>query len=248
MTGHGPLPHQAAELAWWGTAWLRGLVPTDDVLDHFAADEQVHLVADAANGTGGTLLDLLAALRRGGAGSVGLALPAHGDPLGLGGPPAFNAEALEHGQALVSDAGLGAVPVVGEETVVWHLGPAARRSVADVGEADRGLRDALRRATAELVRLDVARWRPEVADLLTDLHEGVAPEPVPGVPPRCLVLAERARVAAEIVALAMLDDGAAVSLREVGARGETLREVERAARRALVAACSPEVWPDPPRG
>ena len=41
----------------------------------------------------------LGELRRLGASGCSLALPAPGDPLGLAGPPAFNAEALEAGEA-----------------------------------------------------------------------------------------------------------------------------------------------------
>ena len=35
--------------------------------------------------------------------AAGLALPAPGDPLGLAGPPAFNADALEAGEAVVAN-------------------------------------------------------------------------------------------------------------------------------------------------
>lgn len=226
-------------------------MPTDDLLDHWTHDGRLHLVVlnsaeDEPEGGTGTLLDLLALLRRSGTTSVGLALPAHGDPLGLGGPAELNVRALEHGQAVLGDAGVGAVPLVTEETVEWHVLPARPRSVPDLGEADRGLRDALRRATGELVRLDVARWRPEVADLFADLQEGVVGEEVPGVPARALELASRARVVAQIVALGLRDDGAAVSAAEALGRTEALRTLERAVRRALVAAHSPDAWPPAP--
>jgi len=45
------------------------------------------------------------------------------------------------------------------------------------------------------------------------------------------------------VELALDDDGAAVSAYEIATRRDALRPLEQAARRALVAACSPEVWP-----
>jgi hypothetical protein len=50
--------------------------------------------------------------------------------------------------------------------------------------------------------------------------------------------------AGEIVDVALEDDGGAVSLAEITARREALRPLERAARRALVAAGSPESWPE----
>jgi len=63
------------------------------------------------------------------------------------------------------------------------------------------------------------------------------------VPPRCVDLAARGLQAAEIVELALEDDGGAVTAYEIETRRAALRPLERAARRALVAACSPEVWP-----
>jgi hypothetical protein len=56
-------------------------------------------------------------------------------------------------------------------------------------------------------------------------------------------LAERGLQAAEIVELALEDDGAAVSASEIRARRDALVPLGRAARRALTAAGSPEVWP-----
>jgi hypothetical protein len=56
-------------------------------------------------------------------------------------------------------------------------------------------------------------------------------------------LAARALQAAAIVDLALADDGAAVSALEADRRRQALRGLATAARHALVAACSPEVWP-----
>ncbi|WP_110183377.1 hypothetical protein [Nocardioides solisilvae] len=249
-----PLP-EAAALAWWGTAWLRGEAVTDLVLDALAADGTLHAVApgDGRDGQGthdgaGTLLDLLVQLRRRGATSLGLALPADGDPLGLGGPPSFNLAALEAGQAVVAaDAGLGAVPQVVGESVTWQLFPAARRSVPDVGEADRELRGTVLAVADDLAELDVARWRPELADAVMELRRLPALDPPPGVPERCVSLAARAVQALAVVELAGEDHGSPVSASEMARREGALAPLDRAARRALVAACSPEVWPDPPR-
>jgi hypothetical protein len=46
-----------------------------------------------------------------------------------------------------------------------------------------------------------------------------------------------------IVDLALADDGGALSAAEIEQRRAALVPLERAGRRALVAACSPEVWP-----
>ena len=49
--------------------------------------------------------------------------------------------------------------------------------------------------------------------------------------------------AAGIVDLALDDDGAAITHAEAEGRRTALRDLATAARHALVAACSPEVWP-----
>ena len=229
-----PLPH-AAGLAWWLTAWLRGHEQTDHVLDALADD--THLLA------GGSAVDLLVRARGTGTTYAGLALPVEGDLLGLGGPPELNAAALEAGQAVVV-GDLGLVPAEVGDTVQWSPLPAARRQLPDVGEADRGLRQALTTTATELADLDVARWRPEVADALMDLHHRPHLAAPLGTPPRCVDLAARGLQAWTIVDLALEDDGGAISAHEAEQRRGLLQPLGRAARRALVAACSPEVWPE----
>ena len=57
-------------------------------------------------------------------------------------------------------------------------------------------------------------------------------------------LAARGLQAWAIVDLALVDDGGALSSHEAERRRHLLQPLGRAARRAIVAACSPEVWPD----
>ena len=233
----------AARLAWWGTAWLRGHVVTDLLLDAVTGADAVHEVrADGQPAL--TLLDALLDVRNAGGDALGLALPVEGDLVGLGGPRPFNTDALEAGQAVVSGgAGIGLVPHRVGRAVLWRLHEAARRQLPDVGEADRALRLAVLEAADSLAALDVARWRPDVADELLDLRGPVALDAPDGTPPRCVELAARGLRCEAIVELALADDGGAVTAGEMAARRAAIAPLDRAARRAVVAAFSPEVWP-----
>lgn len=238
----------AGRLAWWATAWLRGLVGPDDLLDAvLGAPDDVerdvaHLVIGAA--TPAPLLLELAAARSGGADGVAAAFPAPGHPVGLRGPRELTAAALEAGEvALLLGAGRALVPHRVGRSVEWTLLPAERRPPPDLGLADRTLRQTLLATADALAALDVAAWRPEVADALHDLRAGVAVEGAPGVPARAVDLAGRALHLAQVAALGLADDGGAVSAGEASLRRAALEPLERAAREALTAACSPDGWP-----
>lgn len=95
----------------------------------------------------------------------------------------------------------------------------------------------------DLARLDVARWRPELADRLSNLRHRpwlAAPE---GVPARCVDLAGRGLQALEIAEVAADADDGVFTAHEADARRRAIAPLAGAARRALVAASSPEVWP-----
>ncbi|MBZ5733928.1 hypothetical protein K8Z61_05415 [Nocardioides sp. TRM66260-LWL] len=232
----------ALRLAWWGTAWLQGRVSLDETIDAVIGDQATHTLVDA-DGTHPLALGL-GRLRSAGAMALGVAFPVEGDPVGLGGPAAFTAAALEAGEAVVAwEAGLGLVPETVGAATAWVRFEARRRQLPDVGEADRALRRVLPETADRLAALDVARWRPEVADVLLDLRHRAPIAAPDGVPARCVDLAARALVAEAIVDLALEDDGGAVSASEIALRRDALRPLASAARHALVAAGSPEVWP-----
>ena len=235
----------SGRLAWWLTAWLRGLASPDDLVTAVLDDDAAHHVAGLPGQDDLVPLALtLGALRATGATGAGLALPVDGDPVGLGGPVPFNAEALEAGEAVVLvGGGAGLVPLRLGRGVVWHCQEAARRQVPDIGEADRALRGELIVTANALAALEVARWRPEVADELSNLQHRVDPVAPPGTPALCVDLAGRALQALGIVDLALADDGAAITAAEIEQRRTALTGLARAGRRALVAACSPEGWP-----
>jgi hypothetical protein len=237
----------SVRLAWWGTAWLRGHVVADHLIDAVVGEDATHLLG-GPDTPAEALVTGLGALRARGADAVGAALPAEGDLVGLGGPAAFNTAALEAGEAVVvldaaSFVVSGLVPERVGAAVTWRPMPAERRQVPDIGEADRALRTALLEAAESLARLEVARWRPEVADRLMNLRHRPRVVTPPGVPDRCADLAARGMQALEIAGLALEDDGGALTAHEAQARRAAIAPLGRAGRRALVAATSPEVWP-----
>jgi hypothetical protein len=234
----------SASLAWWGTAWLRGRVVVDLLLDAVLGEDATHVVAGLPGVEGpASLSRALAELRIAGVRSCGLALPVPGDPVGLGGPPNFSAAALESGEAVVADAA-GLVPRRVGAAVEWTAYAASPRQLTDVGDADRALKRGLQEAATALAELELARWRPEAADALMNLHHAPRLAPPPGTPDRCVDLAARALQARAIVDLALADDGGALGVTELSARRAALAPLGALARRGLVAACSPEVWPE----
>ncbi|MFE3253896.1 hypothetical protein [Streptomyces sp. NPDC059209] len=240
-------------LAAWGNALLAGFVSPDDAVLAIVGTDAVHRVSGLPGETGPVGLTLaLGRLRALGVTGYRVALPAPGHPLGLSGPPEFNARALEAEEAVVaSGAAYGLVPevsAVGPEgdlhvEVVWHCLPVREAPPADVpslSEAERELAEALRDATEVLSRLDVAGSGP-VAEAALDAYRARAERGrevlAPGYPPRAVRVLELAQRVGLLVALARENGhGGAVSASEMAARGEALRPVERVSRRAQVAA------------
>lgn len=216
-------------------------------------DDAVHRVEGLPGESGPVGLTLaLGRLRSLGVTGFRVALPAPGHPLGLSGPPEFNARALEAEEAVVAfGAPYGLVPEVYEAgpdgdlhvEVVWHCLPVREAPPADVpslGEAERELAEALREATAVLSRLDVAGSGP-VAEAAVDAYRARAERGrealAPGYPPRAVRVLELAQRVGLLISVAYENGhGGAVSASEMAARGEALRPVERTARRAQVAA------------
>jgi hypothetical protein len=240
-----PLP-LSARFALWFSAWAAGTASLDDVRDAIIGTDAAHdvtgLPGDGKDEAPAStpLIMALGRLRGAGAADAFLALPVAGDPLGLAGPAAFNAEAIDAGEAVVlNGADVGLVPVRTGAGVVWQCRPANRvRQLPDPSEADAALRQALLVSGETLADLDVARWRPEVADELMSLRA----TPTLGVPSttshRAVRLAALAVRCRRIVDLALVDEGGSVTRTEADARRAALLPLDHAARRALVAACA----------
>ncbi|HEY3556765.1 MAG TPA: hypothetical protein VGL05_04870 [Kribbella sp.] len=233
----------------WTNAMLTGACDPDTAAQKILGDDVGHHVAGlAGHPAPATLPVALNLLRAAGTKQAHLALPVPGDPIGLGGPPAFNEAALEIGEAVVlTGPEIGLVPSYVGPSVQWTVLPAAPPIAADFGEADRGLRLALIDAAESLAALDVARWKPEVADALIDIRKigrGSGDELAPGYEPRAVKAAATARRCLAIADAALEDDGAAVTSTEADARRRVLLDLAAAARRALVAACAPPLLLD----
>lgn len=233
---------RSADLALWFTAWATGRASLDEARDAVVGSDAAHHVVGLPGEDDAVPMILaLGRLRASGATGAGLALPVPGDPLGLAGPAAFNGDALEAEEAVVlEEVDGGLVPHVTGAGVVWRFHPAvSRRQVPQPSEADTALRGALLETADTLADLDVARWRPEVADELINLRRTSDLVFPPGSAPRVVRLASLAARCRTIVDLALDDDGGAVSAGEADRRRAALTPLDHAARRGLVAACSP---------
>ncbi|MCA2227148.1 hypothetical protein [Nonomuraea aurantiaca] len=232
----------------WGNAWLAGHVGLDEAVDRVEAAAGPAVVGPAevpgspAVAVGPVVGDVplrayFADLRSDGLTELRLALPAPGDPLGLSGPPAFNAAAVEAGQAVIavlSGRCLGLVPspdlrgssYVGVRLAVHTSGP-VRLDLPSVAEAERELSIAMRSATEALASVDGPA--PERPDRLGRLGGELAPG-YPGRAHRVSTLATR------LAAVLRVADERGLTSGQLAASGEALRELDRAVRRALVAA------------
>ncbi len=231
----------AARTACWLNAWLRQRESTDAVISGLLGGRSA--VRFHALGALAPLPPalFLGELRSRAVTRVSVALPLAGDPIGLGGPATFNADAQDAGEAvLLHDIGLGLVPHhLGAETR-WVTGIAAPPSyLPDIATADLSLRAVLLDVTEELVALDIGSWNPDVADALMNLRAPMQLDPpLPFASTRALATAVSALRCIEIVKLALRDDGGAVTASEITSRRRAMAPLLRAAHAAVVAACS----------
>ncbi|RKS68031.1 hypothetical protein CLV35_3938 [Motilibacter peucedani] len=254
---------RSVRLAAWGGAVLRATTSPDLALDAVVGDDTRHVVDglpgshDDPDGVGVALA--LGELRRLGVTGLALALPVPGDVAGLPGPPSFNEEALEAGEAVLTRGAAAYALVPSVETarsslvqVRWRVHavePARSTPLPSLAEADRELKEALSEATEELLRLDVARWRPEVLDTLARMRRRIDDASLPDdFAPRAERVLASARTVGAILSLARPDPGAAVSAGAIAMRLDVLDRLSAVTRRALVAAVNSPLEPRPDRG
>lgn len=235
---------RSARLAAWGTAFLDGRVSLDEATMRVIRTDHGHDVVGLPGTDGPTSLTLaLGVLRSGGTSGLRLVLPVPGDPAELAGPAELTVDAVDAGEAVLTTGGpgIGLVPHVAGDHVVWRAHPATAAPVSglSLGDAERILTETLQSCTEALAELDVATLTPQAAEALERYRAedrkacGSLP---PGHPPRAarvLTMAERLTAIAE---LAALDDGAAHSSTRADRRRDLVAEVARAARQARTAA------------
>jgi hypothetical protein len=240
-------------LALWAGQVGAGSGPLQEALDAVQGDDEPHTVrlGEAADVSDEGLAGLLAAWGSGPR-EVAAVLPVPGDLAGV--PAAVSTLSVDAGECVLVHAAAGsfaAVPVVEEfgsayepgHLVTWEVRAVRDWRTSLVGtlgslaESERDLRLALIAATEALASLGVARWRPDAAEAIASLRsDSPVRWPVPanleGRRLRVLVTAARLRA---IITLATADDGGAVNLWQADQRSTALREVDRAARRAMSA-------------
>lgn len=241
----------AGALVAWGNAWLTGQVGLDE-----AVDAVEKLAGPCVLGTEQAELSLrrgLGDLRVEGMTALRLALPIPGDPLGLTGPPALNSAAIEAGAAVLADLDGRCVGLLPAEDrrgssylgVRWTRRE-ARPGLPDVpslAEADHQLALAVREVTEALLTVDDvsgSRPDPEIMQTLAALRESQAGESqdglAPGYPPRAHRVAALAGRLTVVVELARALDGRTLTADQTRRRTAALATLDRAVRRARVAA------------
>lgn len=252
------LPPRSALLAAWGAAWLAGDAGLPELLERVCAHDDVHAVSGLEPLAGALALDrAVARLRAAGTSRVRVVLPAPGDLVGLPGPGPFTTAAVTASEGVLwlrpDGTGTGLVPSVTAHgsvfdgtvtTVSWTAYPVTADG-PDPGpflhDAEHDLRLGVVQVASVLRDLDVARWRPEVADALQDLRRqarrGIDDDELPGgYPARARALLVQARQLGAVVSLALEDAGGAVDTREAQERERALRGLGTLVRRARVAA------------
>jgi hypothetical protein len=107
----------------------------------------------------------------------------------------------------------------------------------DHTEASAALRGTLLDVTRRLVDLDVASWQPEIPDALMNVRHRRPPALPATYDARRVETVERALLCLDLVRLAAEVEPGALTAADVEARRQALGDLDRDARRALVAAC-----------
>ncbi|GAA3792046.1 hypothetical protein GCM10022226_08960 [Sphaerisporangium flaviroseum] len=234
----------SATLVAWGNAWLAGHVGLDEAVDRLERASGPQVVSSEV--TEVPLRGFLADLRVEGMTALRLALPAAGDPLGLTGPPPFTVAAVDAGQAataVLPGRCLGLIPSIDRRGssysgIRWTLMEAgtATPDVPGLADAEHMLTTVMRSATDALLSVDgPGRGQPSIHTA----DEGLAP----GYPARAHRVAA---LTARLAAVLRLADERGLTSDQIAVRNQALRDLDRAVRRARVAAHNAIIEPHRP--
>jgi len=244
---------RSARFVAWCRAWRAGLSSFDDSLDAIEAPPdgpaEEHIAAELP-GTWSVLplREALPHLRQLHPDEIRLTLPAPGDPDGLG-PGEFTGAALVAGEGVLAGL-LGLAPQAQEHisgsgdvftTVRWTayqlpaMGPLGPRPT--VRHAEGELSSAVQETTSKLAKLDVARWRPELAGAISALRRPTEADLPPGYDVPARRLYARALLLEKVLILAGQEaPGGSLNSFEAQQRDEALRPLATACRRSVAAA------------
>ncbi len=250
-----PTPLRAASLAAWGTALAHGHVPVSRAVEEIEGCDEPHLVVTHTLGEPDELAAALPTLIGDGVVGLRLALPVPGDPLGLTGPPEANMAALAAGEAVVVVPAphhrAPTVPMLVPEVrtfgpvgdqghcVTWRLHEAAATypDVPTLGQADRDLTHQVAASTAALAAIGAGSWRADAREMADEVRAAAGTLHLPAVAgDRAHALAQRAVQVLAILDASRDDHSGVVTAHAAAARAASLAPLERAARRAVVAA------------
>lgn len=236
-----PTVPSCARVACWLNAWVARRRSADDVIGGLLDGRASVEFVEPTERQSLSPAMVLGALSRLDVRRVSASLPTPGDLTGLGGPAAFNADALDAGEAVLwHGAAIGFVPVSVGRSTSWRGSPATPPAyLPDVATADRDLRRSLTDAAEALARLDVASWSPDVADALLNVRAPATDDAgLPFASPLAASTALAGVRCGQIADLALDDEGGALSSRQAEQRRHVLVPLRRSARAAVVAACS----------
>ena len=230
----------AGNLVWWSNAVLAGTAAADNALTHMAGqvllpsavaanNTQAHLAGPATQRASWPLV--WGWLRKHDSDHLRLVLPVPGDPVGITADKDVAAAAINAAVAIVMPAaGQLLLPIADG---LWQAKPIRDGlpggGLGTLSEARREMREAMAHVTATISSINPDEQTLE--DLARLRREDIAPQPPPGVDPRAAQLVQSAGLVWELTRIAM-------PLGETGATREQLRELNRAARRALAVAFS----------
>ena len=247
----------SATLVAWGNAWLSGHVGLDEAVDAVERHSGPQLIGTVPSGDlpfekGVPLRAALVRLR--GLPDTRpsvfrLALPVQGDPLGLVGPGEFNQAALKAREGVLlrlADRQVGLVPTtdrrgssyVGVSWIPYRADDTIPQ-VPGLAEAEQELKLTLIEVARELATVDdPTGFPPDVQRRLNSADPGPEAALPPAYPQRARRVAAQAARLAEVVHLADVHAGRGMNAYQADLRSRSLRRLDAAVRRALVAAHS----------